>query len=154
MSVRDWKGTAKMTVKKLGEIIGTTTDTGGTATAGTLMAKVNALLTGQGTQAKDSDVQEILSQMGQGVTASLKVPIKMDCALIGSGTVKGTGNGLVFVEFPSVSIKLKIIVDGVTLINTSGSSMARDAMTIFFPFNKSFEVTSSSNTLGVCAMYY
>lgn len=44
MSVRDWKGTAKMTVKKLGEIIGTTTDTGGTATAGTLMAKVNAIL--------------------------------------------------------------------------------------------------------------
>ena len=44
MSVRDWKGTAKMTVKKLGEIIGATTDTGGTATAGTLMAKVNALI--------------------------------------------------------------------------------------------------------------
>lgn len=66
MSVRDWKGTAKMTVKKLGEIIGTTGDTGGTAAAGTLMAKVNELL---GKGAEEKTAQEILEKVGNAAQA-------------------------------------------------------------------------------------
>ena len=108
--------------------------------------------------AKQSASEEILSKLGQGVTASFKVPIRTQQALLSSNatTIQGTGEGLLFVEFPGVSLKTKIIVDGVTIFDASSVAVngARETLSIFFPFNKSFEVINNQNSQGVFVMYY
>lgn len=137
MSVRDWKGTAKMTVKKLGEIIGTTTDTGGTATEGTLIAKVNA----------------ILNTVVNGVKVSGEVTIKetaqtkkFTTSVYGSvnkgntKTISGCGRALIW--FSANSFTPKITVDGIEF-SVSASNNYHNGVYEFY-FNTSIKVNANS----------
>lgn len=122
MNVRDWKGTAKMTVKKLSEIIGTTGDTGGTATAGTLMAKVNEII---GKAAKEKTAKEILEEFGNFDTLLTSVsPGSAKTTTVLSVTGKGKLHRLFASDYGNNSgnMVITIIVDGVSYKVTVGVS--------------------------------
>lgn len=132
MGVRDWKGTAKMTVKKLGEIIGTTTDASGTSTAGTLMAKVNAVLNSVANGVKVSgSVTAIGSAIGGGHASLSK-----------TGTLLNiNGKGKLFIRTVNSSNKVDVTVDGNKII--SNMSLGSE-LTTEIEFLNSIKVDISS----------
>lgn len=123
MSVRDWRGTAKMTVKKLGEIIGTTGDMGGTATAGTLMAKVNEII---GKTAKEKTAEEILEKIKN--TVDNREFLHVTTETVTATPISIQGKGRIYYAKISQALRgatsttpeMQIIIDGTVVLTNNG----------------------------------
>ena len=138
MSVRDWKGTAKMTVKKLGEIIGTTGDTGGTAAAGTLMAKVNAILN---TVMNGVKVSGEVTAKATAQTKEFTTTVYGSVNKGNTKTITGKGRIIIWIDSGGYTVSPSITVDG-----NSMSGIGRNRGDELGPLELYF---NSSVTLGV-----
>ena len=115
---------ANASVQGVLDLLGRTADTGGSNIAGTVMAKVNAVLT----------------QMEQDVTAGFRKPISITSKNTNSngGTFSGTGKGKLF--FTVGGSTVKITVDGITLVDSVLAYDQYNAPTIEVEFTQSFSI--------------
>lgn len=152
-------------IDELSALIGTTTDTGGTETAGTAMAKLNSSLTSLddirsytvtnntasktgGLSAKLSYLTSLLENSSYGLSAiktsttAFRKPTKIYKARLSPTAIAGSGKGVLFISGGNGDSGVTIVVDGITL----GSKFDFASLGVFFiEFSQSFSVKDDKN---------
>lgn len=97
-----------------------------------------------GNVAQRGDVQEILSKVANGVEVNLRTPVNVISGG-SSGTVSGTGKGMLFLSCPSTSQDMTCTIDGTDRVVKVGYLMIE--------FSNSFSVTPKTY-VSVNAVFY